>query len=150
MLDRGRSPSSPRERPRRSHSGLSFNNLHLEPSSFKQPAHLFKEEHLEDSEALPLTKYFRRRRQYGNLRQGSARGPQAAGPSLAGRFRTLSDCANRALGMAPDCLYEIKHDGYRALAFKEGKDVRLVSRNKKAFDFCGSLGNQFRLEGLVA
>jgi len=32
-------------------------------------------------------------------------------------------------------LYEIKHDGYRALAFKDGKDVRLVSRNKKAFDY---------------
>ena len=34
-----------------------------------------------------------------------------------------------------DWLYEVKHDGYRALAFKDGKDVRLVSRNKKAFDF---------------
>jgi bifunctional non-homologous end joining protein LigD len=34
-----------------------------------------------------------------------------------------------------DWLYEIKHDGYRALAFKEGKNVRLVSRNKKAFDY---------------
>ena len=34
-----------------------------------------------------------------------------------------------------DWLYEIKHDGYRALAFKEGKDVRLISRNKKAFDY---------------
>jgi bifunctional non-homologous end joining protein LigD len=33
-----------------------------------------------------------------------------------------------------DWLYEIKHDGYRALAFKAGKNVRLVSRNKKAFD----------------
>jgi bifunctional non-homologous end joining protein LigD len=32
-------------------------------------------------------------------------------------------------------LYEIKHDGYRALAFKDAKDVRLVSRNKKAFDY---------------
>jgi hypothetical protein len=32
-------------------------------------------------------------------------------------------------------LYEVKHDGYRALAFKDGKDVRLVSRNKKAFDY---------------
>ena len=34
-----------------------------------------------------------------------------------------------------DWLYEVKHDGYRALAFKGGKDVRLVSRNKKAFDY---------------
>ena len=34
-----------------------------------------------------------------------------------------------------DWLYEIKHDSYRALAFKDGKDVRLVSRNKKAFDY---------------
>jgi bifunctional non-homologous end joining protein LigD len=34
-----------------------------------------------------------------------------------------------------DWLYEIKHDAYRALAFKEGKDVRLVSRNNKAFDY---------------
>src|SRR5215467_8145018 len=33
-----------------------------------------------------------------------------------------------------DWLYEIKHDGYRALAFKDGKTVRLVSRNQKAFD----------------
>src|SRR5215831_4458291 len=36
---------------------------------------------------------------------------------------------------AGDWLYEIKHDGYRALAFKDGKDVRLVSRNKKPFDY---------------
>jgi hypothetical protein len=34
-----------------------------------------------------------------------------------------------------DWLYEIKHDGYRALAFKEGKDVRLVSRNQKDFNY---------------
>ena len=34
-----------------------------------------------------------------------------------------------------DSLYEIKHDGYRALGFKDGRDVRLVSRNKKTFDY---------------
>jgi bifunctional non-homologous end joining protein LigD len=28
-----------------------------------------------------------------------------------------------------DWLYEIKFDGYRALAFKDGKDVRLVPRS---------------------
>ena len=31
--------------------------------------------------------------------------------------------------------YEIKHDGYRALAFKDGKDVRLVSRNNKPLTY---------------
>jgi bifunctional non-homologous end joining protein LigD len=30
-------------------------------------------------------------------------------------------------------LYELKFDGYRALAFKAGKEVRLVSRNKINF-----------------
>jgi ATP-dependent DNA ligase len=34
-----------------------------------------------------------------------------------------------------DWLYEIKHDGYRALALKDGKDVYLVSPEKKAFDY---------------
>jgi ATP-dependent DNA ligase len=33
-----------------------------------------------------------------------------------------------------DWLHEIKFDGYRALAFKDGKDVRLVSRNNKEFN----------------
>jgi bifunctional non-homologous end joining protein LigD len=34
-----------------------------------------------------------------------------------------------------DWLYEIKLDGYRALAFKNGKEVRLISRNQKAFNY---------------
>jgi bifunctional non-homologous end joining protein LigD len=34
-----------------------------------------------------------------------------------------------------DWLCEIKHDGYRALAFKDGKDVRLVSRNNKPLSY---------------
>jgi bifunctional non-homologous end joining protein LigD len=34
-----------------------------------------------------------------------------------------------------DWLYEVKHDGYRALAFKDGKDAWLVSRNQKAFKY---------------
>ena len=32
-------------------------------------------------------------------------------------------------------MYEIKHDGYRALGFKDDREVRLVSRNKKTFDY---------------
>jgi ATP-dependent DNA ligase len=30
-----------------------------------------------------------------------------------------------------DCLYEIKRDGYRALAFKDGKEVRLSRAIKR-------------------
>ena len=35
---------------------------------------------------------------------------------------------------AGDWLYEMKFDGYRALAFKAGKEVRLISRNRTNFD----------------
>jgi len=35
---------------------------------------------------------------------------------------------------AGDWLYELKFDGYRALAFKAGKEVRLISRNQTNFD----------------
>jgi bifunctional non-homologous end joining protein LigD len=34
-----------------------------------------------------------------------------------------------------DWLNEVKHDGYRAMAFKHGEDVRLVSRNKKELNY---------------
>jgi hypothetical protein len=34
-----------------------------------------------------------------------------------------------------DWLYEVKFDGYRALTFKDGKDVRLISRNNKPFNY---------------
>ena len=34
-----------------------------------------------------------------------------------------------------DWLYEVKLDGYRALAFKDGKDVRLISRNNKPLHY---------------
>src|SRR6516165_6863668 len=34
-----------------------------------------------------------------------------------------------------DWVYEVKHDGYRALAFKDGKDVRLISRNNKPLNY---------------
>jgi bifunctional non-homologous end joining protein LigD len=34
-----------------------------------------------------------------------------------------------------DWLYEVKFDGYRALAFKDSKNVRLISRNNKPFNY---------------
>jgi bifunctional non-homologous end joining protein LigD len=34
---------------------------------------------------------------------------------------------------AGNWLYEMKYDGYRALAFKSGSDVQLVSRNQTSF-----------------
>ena len=40
-----------------------------------------------------------------------------------------------------DWLYEIKHDGYRALAFKDGKDVRLISRKNKPFNYPELVGS---------
>jgi bifunctional non-homologous end joining protein LigD len=33
-----------------------------------------------------------------------------------------------------DWLYELKFDGYPALAFKAAKEVRLISRNRTNFD----------------
>ena len=56
-----------------------------------------------------------------------------------------------------DWLYEIKHDGYRALTFKDGKNVRLISRNNKAFDYPELIGalkllpaEHFILDGEIA
>src|SRR5215469_2945403 len=58
-----------------------------------------------------------------------------------------------------DWLYEIKFDGYRALAFKAGKEVRLLSRNRTNFgndypqliDALKSLGaKQATIDGEIA
>jgi len=38
-----------------------------------------------------------------------------------------------------DWIYEIKHDGYRALAFKDGKDVRLISLEETVWPSVGNL-----------
>src|SRR5262252_8789138 len=61
------------------------------------------------------------------MRPPSASPPSFIEPMQALLVEKLSD--------GDDWLYEIKHDGYRALAFKDGKDVLLISRNKKAFDY---------------
>ena len=56
-----------------------------------------------------------------------------------------------------DWLYEIKHDDYRALAFKDGKDVRSVSRNNKQLTYSEVLDSlkllaveQVALDGEIA
>jgi bifunctional non-homologous end joining protein LigD len=58
-----------------------------------------------------------------------------------------------------DWLYEMKFDGYRALAFKSGKDVHLLSRNRTIFDsdypvlidaLKSLIGKSFIIDGEVA
>jgi bifunctional non-homologous end joining protein LigD len=42
-------------------------------------------------------------------------------------------------------LHEVKFDGYRALAFKSGKETRLVSRNQKDFTKFPQLNDALKL-----
>ena len=46
----------------------------------------------------------------------------------------------------PDWIYEIKHDGFRALAYLDGDRVRLVSRNGNAFKSFAGLCDGLRKE----
>jgi ATP-dependent DNA ligase len=51
------------------------------------------------------------------------------------RFRPPIDLDREAGQRAGQWIYELKFDGYRALAFKTDKEVRLVSRNQVAFKY---------------
>jgi bifunctional non-homologous end joining protein LigD len=55
----------------------------------------------------------------------------------AGNFSFIEPMKALAVEKLPegDWLYEVKLDGYRALGFKNGKEVRLVSRNQKPFNY---------------
>jgi bifunctional non-homologous end joining protein LigD len=46
-------------------------------------------------------------------------------------LRPMLATAASTLPFGPDWTYEVKWDGYRAIAIKDGKRVRLVSRNQK-------------------
>src|SRR6266851_2465013 len=46
-------------------------------------------------------------------------------------IRPMLATAAATLPVGPDWSYEVKWDGYRAIAVKDGKRVRLVSRNEK-------------------
>jgi bifunctional non-homologous end joining protein LigD len=59
------------------------------------------------------------------MKQGAANNFAFIEPMMALRVQDLP---------AGNWLYELKFDGYRALAFKAGKGVRLVSRNRTNFD----------------
>jgi bifunctional non-homologous end joining protein LigD len=58
-------------------------------------------------------------------------------PISARRPSFIEPMQARAVEKLPevDFIYEIKLDGYRALAFKDGKAVRLVSRNNKPLNY---------------
>jgi bifunctional non-homologous end joining protein LigD len=56
----------------------------------------------------------------------SARSPSFIEPMRALRVAKLPD---------GNWLYEVKLDGYRALAFKDSRHVRLISRNNKPLNY---------------
>jgi len=53
----------------------------------------------------------------------------------------------------PDCLFEIKHDGFRSLAYVEGSAARLVSRNGHTFKrfarLCDELSRAWKAEAAI-
>jgi ATP-dependent DNA ligase len=48
-------------------------------------------------------------------------------------FHPADDGTPRSEAAAGDCTYEMKLDGYRALAIKAGSEVRVLSRNRTLF-----------------
>jgi bifunctional non-homologous end joining protein LigD len=83
------------------------------------------------------------------VKQGETKGFPFIEPMLALRVSELP---------AGDWLYEVKFDGYRALALKAGSEVQLLSRNRKLFndnypvliDALKSLKANFVIDGEIA
>jgi bifunctional non-homologous end joining protein LigD len=57
---------------------------------------------------------------------------------ISSKFSFVEPVKARPVRRLPegDWLYEVKFDGYQALAFKNGKDVRLISRKNKDSQLC--------------
>jgi bifunctional non-homologous end joining protein LigD len=53
----------------------------------------------------------------------------------------------------PDWIFELKHDGFRGLAYMEGDHVRLLSRRGNAYrsfgELCGWIGRHLKVENAV-
>jgi bifunctional non-homologous end joining protein LigD len=57
---------------------------------------------------------------------------EGGAPTVGGRYAPMSAVSEKAVPKGSSWLYEVKWDGYRAIAYVRGGDVELVSRNNNS------------------